>query len=176
MPPEHATDSGCSTSPQLASPMRELQASPQLKIQCAATKLATAQPVQPARRVEPISPPTMQRQCAAPHHSLCALRCLLDSQPTTCRAHIHPRARADRQLIRSCHALPQRKEPSFDPRFDAAERRVQSLGDVAKRNSIMLAYLDGCSHSEIATRLNAPLGSVKAWIKRGLLSLRECMA
>ena len=48
--------------------------------------------------------------------------------------------------------------------------------DVAKRNSIMLAYLDGCSHSEIAKRLNAPLGSVKAWIKRGLLSLRECMA
>ena len=48
--------------------------------------------------------------------------------------------------------------------------------DVAKRNSIMLAYLDGCSHSEIAKNLNAPLGSVKAWIKRGLLSLRECMA
>ncbi len=48
--------------------------------------------------------------------------------------------------------------------------------DVTKRNSIMLAYLDGCSHSEIAKRLNAPLGSVKAWIKRGLLSLRECMA
>ena len=48
--------------------------------------------------------------------------------------------------------------------------------DVAKRNSIMLAYLDGCSHSEIAKRLNAPLGSVKAWVKRGLLSLRECMA
>ncbi|MEO7252930.1 MAG: sigma-70 family RNA polymerase sigma factor [Casimicrobium sp.] len=48
--------------------------------------------------------------------------------------------------------------------------------DVPKRNSIMLAYLDGCSHSEIAQRLNAPLGSVKAWIKRGLLSLRECMA
>ena len=48
--------------------------------------------------------------------------------------------------------------------------------DVCKRNSILLAYLDGCSHSEIAKRLNAPLGSVKAWIKRGLLSLRECMA
>ena len=48
--------------------------------------------------------------------------------------------------------------------------------DVAKRNSIMLAYLEGCSHSEIAQRLSAPLGSVKAWIKRGLLSLRECMA
>jgi len=47
--------------------------------------------------------------------------------------------------------------------------------DSAKRNSIVCAYVDGCSHSEIAVRLNAPLGSVKAWIKRGLAALRECM-
>jgi len=52
---------------------------------------------------------------------------------------------------------------------------LQAL-DAPKRNSILAAYLDGCSHREIAERLNAPLGSVKAWIKRGLLSLRECMA
>ena len=52
---------------------------------------------------------------------------------------------------------------------------LQAL-DAPKRNSILAAYLDGCSHSEIAAKLNAPLGSVKAWIKRGLLSLRECLA
>jgi len=48
--------------------------------------------------------------------------------------------------------------------------------DGAKRASILYAYVDGCSHSEIAERLKAPLGSVKAWIKRGLSALRECMA
>lgn len=48
--------------------------------------------------------------------------------------------------------------------------------DGAKRSSILYAYVDGCSHSEIAERLKAPLGSVKAWIKRGLNALRECMA
>ena len=47
--------------------------------------------------------------------------------------------------------------------------------DSAKRNSIVCAYVDGCSHAEIAQRLNAPLGSVKAWVKRGLAALRECM-
>lgn len=66
---------------------------------------------------------------------------------------------------------------------DAFELRV-NLGrlhdcltqlDVAKRNSILYAYLDGCSHSEIAERLKSPLGTVKAWIKRGLSALRECM-
>jgi len=47
--------------------------------------------------------------------------------------------------------------------------------DAPRRESLMYAYLDGCSHSEIAARLGAPLGSVKAWIRRGLQALRECM-
>ena len=47
--------------------------------------------------------------------------------------------------------------------------------DAAKRNSILYAYIDGCSHSEIAERLKSPLGTEKAWIKRGLSALRECM-
>ena len=48
--------------------------------------------------------------------------------------------------------------------------------DPPKRSSIVLAYVDGCTHAEIAQRLAAPLGTVKAWIRRGLLLLRECMA
>lgn len=47
--------------------------------------------------------------------------------------------------------------------------------DEAKRNCILYAYVDGCSHSEIAQRLSSPLGTVKAWVKRGLASLRQCM-
>lgn len=48
--------------------------------------------------------------------------------------------------------------------------------DEPKRSSIVLAYVDGCTHAEIAQRLATPLGTVKAWIRRGLQSLRECMA
>ena len=40
---------------------------------------------------------------------------------------------------------------------------------------ILHAYVDGCSHAEIAGLLEAPLGTVKAWIKRSLAALRECM-
>ena len=48
--------------------------------------------------------------------------------------------------------------------------------DPARRNCVLHAYVDGCSHVEIAERLGAPLGTVKAWIRRSLVSLRECMA
>ena len=48
--------------------------------------------------------------------------------------------------------------------------------DPARRNCVLHAYVDGCSHGEIAERLCAPLGTVKAWIRRSLVSLRECMA
>jgi RNA polymerase sigma-70 factor (ECF subfamily) len=48
--------------------------------------------------------------------------------------------------------------------------------DAAKRTSILYAYIDGCSHGEIAQRINAPLGTVKAWIRRGMASLQDCMA
>ena len=71
-----------------------------------------------------------------------------------------------------------------DPGMTDAFELRQELGrlhdclvglDTAKRNSILYAYVDGCSHSEIAERLQSPLGTVKTWIKRGLSALRECM-
>ena len=45
----------------------------------------------------------------------------------------------------------------------------------ARRDCLLYAYVDGCSHGEIAARTQTPLGTVKAWIKRSLGSLRECM-
>ncbi|QXH54779.1 sigma-70 family RNA polymerase sigma factor [Pseudomonas maumuensis] len=45
----------------------------------------------------------------------------------------------------------------------------------APRRCILHAYVDGCSHAEIAVLLGAPLGTVKAWIKRSLKALRECL-
>ncbi len=45
-----------------------------------------------------------------------------------------------------------------------------------RRNCVLHAYVEGLSHSEIAQRLGAPLGTVKAWIKRSLQALKECLA
>jgi RNA polymerase sigma-70 factor (ECF subfamily) len=45
----------------------------------------------------------------------------------------------------------------------------------ARRECIVLAYVDGYTHAQLAERLGTPLGTVKAWIKRSLAALRECM-
>jgi len=46
----------------------------------------------------------------------------------------------------------------------------------ARRQAITLAYIHGLSHGELAGRLGVPLGTIKSWIRRSLISLRECMA
>lgn len=60
------------------------------------------------------------------------------------------------------------------PRADTLRQCLAAL-DSDKRSCILLAYVDGYSHSQIAARLDTPLGTVKAWIRRGLLLLRECL-
>jgi RNA polymerase sigma-70 factor, ECF subfamily len=51
---------------------------------------------------------------------------------------------------------------------------MESL-DASHRQCLALAYYEGMSHSQMAEHLRAPLGSVKAWVRRGLDRLRQCM-
>jgi len=44
-----------------------------------------------------------------------------------------------------------------------------------ERQTLRLAYYSGLSQSEIAERLNRPLGTVKTWMRSGLQSLRAAL-
>ncbi len=44
------------------------------------------------------------------------------------------------------------------------------------RNCLTLAFVEGRSHDEIARLTSNPLGSVKSWIRRGLISLKSCLS
>ncbi len=44
-----------------------------------------------------------------------------------------------------------------------------------QRQALALAYFRGLVHAEIAQTMGAPLGTVKAWVRRGSDRLRECL-
>jgi len=53
-------------------------------------------------------------------------------------------------------------------------RCIEGLS-AAQRQSVALAFYDGLSHAEVAEQLRQPLGTVKSWLRRGLLALRDCL-
>lgn len=55
-------------------------------------------------------------------------------------------------------------------------KRCLELLAPERRKLILLAYMHGLTHGEIAGKLGIPLGTVKSWIRRSLMSLRECLA
>jgi len=44
-----------------------------------------------------------------------------------------------------------------------------------QRQSVALAFYDGLSHAEVAEHLREPLGTVKSWVRRALMSLKHCL-
>jgi RNA polymerase sigma-70 factor, ECF subfamily len=68
--------------------------------------------------------------------------------------------------------------PEYEKALDEKRRAevvrslMSSLGAKQKK-AIEMAYFEGLSHSEIAAALHEPLGTVKSWIRNGLLRLKE---
>ncbi len=58
---------------------------------------------------------------------------------------------------------------------DDLMKRCLGLLSNQQAHCLELAYVNGNSHEEIARLVGSPLGTVKSWIRRALLSLRQCL-
>jgi RNA polymerase sigma-70 factor (ECF subfamily) len=97
------------------------------------------------------------------------------------RALDHLRLKSERQRRREDQTedMPAiAQAPEYEKALDQKRRaeRVRSLmGTLSapQKKAIEMAYFEGLSHSEIANALQEPLGTVKSWIRNGLLRLKE---
>jgi RNA polymerase sigma-70 factor (ECF subfamily) len=70
--------------------------------------------------------------------------------------------------------------PRADQQLMAAEsgdRLHRCLGELEDRtrSCIRSAFFDGSTYAELSERENIPLGTMKSWIRRGLLRLKDCL-
>src|SRR5260370_623963 len=68
--------------------------------------------------------------------------------------------------------------PEYEKQLGEKRRAEKVRGLIGSLNpqqkkAIELAYFEGLSHTEIASALKEPLGTVKSWIRNGLLRLKE---
>ncbi len=62
--------------------------------------------------------------------------------------------------------------------LDERERLLQFCLDtleVNQRDAIRTAFFDGLTYAQLAERVAVPLGTMKSWVRRGLMRLRECL-
>jgi RNA polymerase sigma-70 factor (ECF subfamily) len=60
---------------------------------------------------------------------------------------------------------------------DELRRLTACLAELDPRQAAAIrgAFLEGATYEELANRMNVPLGTMKSWIRRGLLKLRACL-
>jgi RNA polymerase sigma-70 factor (ECF subfamily) len=80
----------------------------------------------------------------------------------------------DIEAIADARAVdPGHENPAIDAQ--AIDHCLQQLEE-KRRECIVCAFIEGYTHEQIAETLALPLGTVKSWIRRGLLALKECLS
>ncbi len=80
--------------------------------------------------------------------------------------------------IEALNDAAERAEPSHSaaPGMRAALEHCLAELDDQRRACILHAFVDGYTHAQIASALGTPLGTVKSWIRRSLLTLKACLS
>jgi RNA polymerase sigma-70 factor (ECF subfamily) len=99
------------------------------------------------------------------------------TEPATVSSHGHDDDGQDGSLL---EALPSDDAGPLELLQSAAQMRAVSrcidVLSAEQQQCVALAYYQGLSHSEVAQHLAQPLGTVKSWVRRALLALRDCLS
>ena len=66
------------------------------------------------------------------------------------------------------------ERPQTDMLHPGLARVLAALPEM-HRQALLLMYVYGLTHAEIATALAAPLGTVKSWVRRGAAAVKEAV-
>jgi len=84
------------------------------------------------------------------------------------------------QPIEAALDTPDPRKDAFSAAAESQDRArlIHCLGELDQHQStaIRSAFMDGATYSELAKRAEVPAGTMKSWIRRGLLRLRDCLA
>ncbi len=60
---------------------------------------------------------------------------------------------------------------------DDLKRLLNCLGglDDERRQMVLLAYYNGWSRDQLATKFDKPVNTIKTWLRRSLVDVRECL-
>lgn len=99
----------------------------------------------------------------------------------------------NRSIDRLRSAAPMRRTSPVEDAHDLADSAplasdvIETTDEVSRLNAcldtledrvrgvIRTAFMEGVTYDALATRENVPLGTMKSWIRRGLLRLRSCL-
>ncbi len=76
------------------------------------------------------------------------------------------------------HLVDQEPGPATQAEASQEYQRLQHCLEALEPNqqqSVRAAFFSGSTYNELAARCNVPLGTMKSWIRRGLLQLRTCL-
>lgn len=62
--------------------------------------------------------------------------------------------------------------------LDERERLLHYCLGTLEQNqceAIQTAFFEGLTYAELAARVKVPLGTMKSWVRRGLIKLRDCL-
>ena len=93
----------------------------------------------------------------------------------------------DRLRRRTEEQAPEHAAEAIVDQTPTAERRLIALGEAGrvadcfdqlepkKADAVRGAYLSGLSYVQLAERHSVPLNTMRTWLRRGLISLKECL-